>query len=95
MLCWVPTHGFALTVQVMEQLLDAGSAVDGMDAAGWTALHIAAANGHVSACRLLLQRGASVNAVAADGRTPLHLAAAGNQLGIMELLLTLGAAQLR
>ncbi|ORY76495.1 hypothetical protein BCR35DRAFT_252388, partial [Leucosporidium creatinivorum] len=46
------------------------------DAQGITALHWAAINNHLLACKLLLERGAEVDAVGGDlMATPLHWAA--------------------
>ena len=41
---------------------------------GWTALHIAAANGKVASVQALLQFGASIDVQDGDGQTPLLLA---------------------
>lgn len=62
-------------MQMMEMLMDRGSAVDAGNKGGWTALHRAALTGRVPACRLLLRRGAGLNSITKDGRTALHLAA--------------------
>lgn len=79
-------------MQMLELLLDRGAPVDMHNKTGWTALHRAAFNGRVEACRLLLRRGASIHAVTKSGCTALHLAASNNHLGVMELLLQLGAS---
>lgn len=60
--------------------------VDTVDESGSTALHKAAANGHVSSTRLLVQKGASLLSNAA-GNTPLHWAAASGHDKIVDILL--------
>lgn len=62
-------------MQMMELLMDRGSAADAPNKQGWTALHRAAYTGYAAACRLMLRRGAGLNAVTREGRTALHLAA--------------------
>lgn len=84
--------GLVACVQMLEMLLDRGAPVDAHNKAGYTAMHRAALNGRVGACRLLLRRGASIHAVTKAGCTALHLAASNNHLGVMELLLQLGAS---
>lgn len=75
----------------MDLLLDRNASVDAPNKAGWTALHRAAYNGRVAACRQLLRRGASIHGMTVDCCTPLHLAAKNHHLGVMELLLDMGA----
>ena len=58
---------------------------------GDTALHRAAAYGHVDLVRLLLQAGAYVNAVDADGATPLLAAAYHGHLAVVKILVEAGA----
>ncbi len=48
-------------LQVMNELLDVGTPIDGLDGDGSTALHEAAWSGEVEALRLLLTRGADPN----------------------------------
>ncbi|EGD74808.1 caseinolytic protease C [Salpingoeca rosetta] len=47
--------------QALEKLLQQGADVDDRHQLGWTALHVAAVNGNVDACRVLLEHGASVD----------------------------------
>jgi ankyrin repeat protein len=56
-------------------LLDAGAAIDHAGENGISALHAAAANGHVEVVRELIARGAAVASVDRRGATPLILAA--------------------
>ena len=60
--------------------------VDSKNPSGNTALHMACANGHTHACRLLLSRGAD-HLANSSGNTPLHWAAANGHEEIVKLLL--------
>ncbi|KAJ3654746.1 hypothetical protein Zmor_013914 [Zophobas morio] len=69
-------------------LLETGFRVDQRDAAGYTALHYAARNGHLNICKLLLDRGACVDAATAQGKaTSLHRAATVGKLDVVKLLI--------
>jgi ankyrin repeat protein len=70
----------------VAELLDAGADVDHTDAGGNTALHRAAANGHVDTVRLLAARGARWRANA-NGSTPLHWAAVNGHAPVVAALL--------
>lgn len=61
------------------------------DNAGFTALHVAAAKGHVRIARLLLQYGANVSAAAQGGIRPLHEACENSHVEVIRLLLAYGA----
>jgi ankyrin repeat protein len=56
-----------------------------------TALHFAAAYGHVGICSALLEAGANVNAADEDGETPLHNASQRNRGEVVVFLLDRGA----
>ena len=58
---------------------------------GYTALHIAAANGNKEAAEFLLDSGAEVGQTQREGRTALHIAAVNNQTEMVKLLLGRGA----
>ncbi|MHC4534324.1 MAG: ankyrin repeat domain-containing protein [Planctomycetota bacterium] len=58
---------------------------------GWTALHIAAINGHKEVIKLLLENGADVNAGHNLNRTAAEYAIRGNHNDIVELLISKGA----
>jgi ankyrin repeat protein len=64
------------------------------DESGFTALHYAARNGRLDACKLLLLEGANVNALTGAQRsTPLMRAAYCGHLEVVALLLERGKAQ--
>jgi hypothetical protein len=60
------------------------------DDAGYTPLHLAAQNGHVSATSLLLQLGCDVNGSKECGATPLHRASFSGAVATMKLLIEWG-----
>jgi len=68
-----------------EILVSAGAKVDAVDARGYSALHRAAALGHLEVARLLLEHGAD-SSLEANGETPLSLARLRDQHNIVELL---------
>ena len=59
----------------------------------WTALHIAASEGHHKVCAVLLdsENGTDVNAKTQLGRTPLHIAALKGHLILVQMLIRKGA----
>ena len=61
------------TVHAMTLLLDAGANVSQATATGDTALHAAAASGHLKVIELLAARGAQLDAMNKAGETPLAL----------------------
>eukprot|EP01047_Picozoa_sp_COSAG01_P030191 COSAG01_NODE_2097_length_8434_cov_116.410678_3_plen_1492_part_00 len=71
-------------------LLHAGASSTATDAKGRTALHAAAANGHVEALRCLLSAevGAALEAKGQDGRTALHMAAQNGRVEALRYLLS-------
>ena len=58
---------------------------------GWTCLHTAARDGHLSICRLLIDKGAQLEAKDMYGWTPLHRAALRGHFEIVRLLCDRGA----
>jgi len=75
-------------------LLDRDAKPDARDAAGRTAMHVAATKGDRTSIKLLAARGANVNALDSNGRTPLDLtndpAASESARGANGLLQELG-----
>ncbi|VDN17895.1 unnamed protein product [Gongylonema pulchrum] len=81
---------------VARILLQHHARVDVFDENGRTALHLAAANGHLELTDLLLKNkafdhGAAVEAITLDNQTALHFAARYGQLEVAQRLLALGA----
>jgi len=60
---------------------------------GFSALHIAAEEGHVHLTSLLLQRGAPANCQSNNGLAPLHLAAQEDNLPVARTLVETGRAR--
>jgi len=82
----------------VSRLLASGLHADTLSSNGWTPLHYAAKEGHLSVVELLLDRGADVNARTRSsylpkgtGDTPLHWAACEGHLAIVRYLLSNGA----
>jgi ankyrin repeat protein len=67
-------------LQRVQDLLDGGAAVNGVDAEGNTALHLAAFNGHLDVVKALLAAGADANAQDAQGWTPIFKAAYNHEM---------------
>uniref|UniRef100_A0A8C7I7C5 Uncharacterized protein n=1 Tax=Oncorhynchus kisutch TaxID=8019 RepID=A0A8C7I7C5_ONCKI len=78
---------------LVEELLERGSAVDSATKKGNTALHIASLAGQKEVARLLLKRGADINAQSQNGFTPLYMAAQENHLEVVRYLLENGGNQ--
>jgi ankyrin len=69
-----------------QLLLDWGAPVNEVGPRGRTALHYAAAAGHVAVMRVLLAHGAEVSLTDETGATPLSLAWAGGKTAAVQLL---------
>ena len=68
LLCAAGSRGDVLA---LRRMLEDGARLDAADYDGRTALHLAAAEGHLEAVQFLLARGVDVNATDRWGRTPL------------------------
>jgi ankyrin repeat protein len=76
-------HGDSGLVRI---LLDRGAEIDPQDGDGFTALTIAAEEGHWDVVRLLASRGADIDHRDATGLSALDRAAAGGESGIVSFL---------
>lgn len=74
-------------------LLKRGVDVNAQTAVGFTALHLAAANGDIGLVGVLLRHGADVDAQSVGG-TPLHLAAQNGHVRVVNALLLYEASPL-
>ncbi len=72
-------------VQV-RRAIDAGYDVNEQGESLYTALHVAAENGHAEVARLLLDAGANVDARLTTGQTPLDLAVLAEHGDVSQLL---------
>ena len=71
---------------LVRLLLDRGAEIDPQDGDGFTALTIAAEEGHWDVVRLLASRGADIDHRDATGLSALDRAAAGGESGIVSFL---------
>jgi ankyrin repeat protein len=79
-------------VAAAETLLAETELARAQDSHGSTALHAAAAHGHLAVVELLVRRGADPNVRdAGDNATPLHCAAGAGHAGVVRALLDAGA----
>ena len=85
---------FSGFVQPLEALAkDARCDINALDpGGGYSALHIAAKNGHVAAMKILLAEGALIDQVGHMGRTPLLLTALSGRTVPFQVLLDHGAS---
>ncbi len=79
-------------LQSVAFLLKSGVDVDAANQSGWTALHVAAAGGHIEIARYLIEKRASANSTDNGGRTPLYEAIFFKKsIEMIQLLLEHGA----
>lgn len=86
---YTPFHRAALAgrTEIIKWLYERGGGFTKETSwAGWTALHVAAMNGHYDTSLQLLQLGANVNAKDKDGWTPSYLAKLYNRTEVLKLL---------
>ena len=74
-----------------RMLLERGAQVNEIGPRGRTALHYAAAAGHIEVMRVLLDHGASLSLTDEAGATPLSLARAGGKIAAVRTLTQRGA----
>ncbi|CAI9765229.1 unnamed protein product [Fraxinus pennsylvanica] len=72
-------------------IASAGVSLDSKDSQGRTALHMAAANGHLDIINYLLLNGADVNASNVENNTPLHWACLNGHVEAVKHLILAGA----
>jgi len=77
--------------EIAKQLLQQGAKVDAVDKAGFSALHRAAAKGHLTIVKTLLANGANINAVNKNHESALYLSAAEGRYNTVKHLLKNGA----
>ena len=71
---------------VVELFVEGGMPVDAASFGGWTALHLAARNGHLSVVRYLLEQGASVLAETESGSSVRDVALQGGHTDLVEYI---------
>lgn len=74
-------------VDIVSDFLDSGFDPNKQNAAGQTALFVAAINNSLKVAQLLLSKGVDVNATDIDGSTPLMYAAFNHKHKMVELLI--------
>uniref|UniRef100_H2ZZ37 Ankyrin 2 n=1 Tax=Latimeria chalumnae TaxID=7897 RepID=H2ZZ37_LATCH len=80
-------------MDLVQELLERGSAVDSSTKKGNTALHIASLAGQAEVVKILIKQGASINAQSQNGFTPLYMASQENHIDVVRYLLENGANQ--
>uniref|UniRef100_A0A8C8HPS5 Ankyrin 2 n=1 Tax=Oncorhynchus tshawytscha TaxID=74940 RepID=A0A8C8HPS5_ONCTS len=80
-------------VELVQELLERGSAVDSATKKGNTALHIASLAGQAEVVKILVKRGAEINSQSQNGFTPLYMAAQENHMDVVRYLLENGGNQ--
>lgn len=93
----LPLHNAILQrdLDLLDRLLREGVDLQAEDQGGRTALHVAAAEGYLEACRYLLQRDSGLSSKCTKaGNTPLHRAAAYGHASIITLLHSVNSSSL-
>jgi len=75
----------------VKKMLGEGRDINATGEFDYTALHMAARNGHIEMAQLLVTQGADIDARNKSGMTPLHWAARTGQLSVVQYLVSQGA----
>jgi len=85
-------NGWSGHIPMIKALLDGGADINQRETHGYSALFLAANNGHNEIVKLLLQRGANIEGYTNSGTTALYAAVSGGYLATTKILLSHGAA---
>ncbi len=77
--------------EVLSMYLERGVDINAAGDNGYTALHVAAVEGHANVAEFLLANGADANAANINDHTPLHFAVLEGHQDVVEVLLANGA----
>lgn len=80
-------------VEFVNELVNAGVSVNGLDKAGNTPLHWACRGGHLEVVKAILEKSPNIAAQNKMGDSVLHLAAWGGHANVIEFLLQLPGIQ--
>ncbi|XP_029414483.1 ankyrin repeat and SOCS box protein 3 isoform X1 [Nannospalax galili] len=93
---WMPIHEAAYhnSIECLQMLIHADSSENYIQTKtfeGFSALHLAASQGHWKIAQILLEAGADPNATTLEENTPLFVAVENGQIDVLRLLLRHGA----
>ncbi|KAF8417411.1 ankyrin repeat-containing domain protein [Tirmania nivea] len=75
----------------VRRMLSKGISIDAENSYGETALHVAAAKGHIGRVKVLIEKGATIDAITKNDWTALHVASRNGHIEVMKVLLDRGA----